>query len=57
MQNINPDVEFESYNMNVTTVDNFEIMKDRFKQGVYVYVCVCVVYCVCVCVRDLRACI
>jgi molybdopterin/thiamine biosynthesis adenylyltransferase len=33
MQNINPDVEFESYNMNVTTVENFEIMKGRFASG------------------------
>jgi ubiquitin-like modifier-activating enzyme 5 len=33
MANINPDVEFEVYNMNVTTVENFEIMKDRFAKG------------------------
>lgn len=33
MQNINPDVEFEAYNMNVTTLENFEIMKERFASG------------------------
>lgn len=33
MANINPDVEFEAYNMNVTTIENFEIMKDRFAKG------------------------
>jgi ubiquitin-like modifier-activating enzyme 5 len=33
LTNINPDVEFESYNMNITTVDNFEQMVDRIKRG------------------------
>jgi ubiquitin-like modifier-activating enzyme 5 len=33
LANINPDVTFEAYNMNVTTVDNFEQMKDRIAHG------------------------
>eukprot|EP01052_Picozoa_sp_SAG31_P068852 SAG31_NODE_27659_length_421_cov_0.996904_1_plen_133_part_10 len=33
LKNINPDVEFESYNMNITTVSNFEQMVDRISHG------------------------
>jgi ubiquitin-like modifier-activating enzyme 5 len=33
MQNINPDVAFEAYNMNVTTMENFEQMKERIAHG------------------------
>ena len=33
MSNINPDVVFEAHNMNVTTVDNFEQMKERMQHG------------------------
>ena len=33
LKNINPDVEFESYNMNITTVANFEQMVDRISHG------------------------
>lgn len=33
LRNINPDVEFESHNYNITTMDNFQHMMDRFKNG------------------------
>uniref|UniRef100_F1L0W4 Ubiquitin-like modifier-activating enzyme 5 n=1 Tax=Ascaris suum TaxID=6253 RepID=F1L0W4_ASCSU len=30
---INPDVEFETYNMNITTVDNYKVFVDRIQHG------------------------
>merc|ERR1712002_23753 len=33
LRGINPDVEFESHNYNITTMDNFLHMMDRFKNG------------------------
>lgn len=30
-RDINPDVEFEVYNYNITTVDNFDHFMDRIK--------------------------
>lgn len=33
LKDINPDVEFEVYNYNITTVDNFDHFMDRIKKG------------------------
>ncbi|CAL1532041.1 unnamed protein product [Lymnaea stagnalis] len=33
LREINPDVEFEVYNYNITTVDNFDHFMDRIRQG------------------------
>ncbi|KAK6642680.1 Ubiquitin-like modifier-activating enzyme 5 [Polyplax serrata] len=33
LRNINPDVEVETYNFNITTVDNFGIFLDRIQNG------------------------
>ena len=33
LREINPDVEFEVYNYNITTVDNFQHFMDRIRQG------------------------
>ncbi|GAM21570.1 hypothetical protein SAMD00019534_047450, partial [Acytostelium subglobosum LB1] len=33
LQSINPDVEFETYNYNITTLDNFNHFQQRIKEG------------------------
>ncbi|KYR02942.1 UBA/THIF-type NAD/FAD binding fold-containing protein [Tieghemostelium lacteum] len=33
LQSINPDVQFETYNYNITTIDNFEHFKERIQHG------------------------
>ena len=33
LENINPDVEFETHNYNITTVDNFDHFMDRIRHG------------------------
>ena len=33
LHSINPDVEFETHNFNITTIDNFQTFVDRIKSG------------------------
>lgn len=33
LEKINPDVEFECHNMNISPLDNFEIFKERMEKG------------------------
>jgi ubiquitin-like modifier-activating enzyme 5 len=60
---INPDVQFECYNYNITTVDNYAHFKNRISCGCKCFssfsllniclvlcLCVCVSVCLCVCV-------
>lgn len=33
LQDINPDVEIETFNMNITTIDNYDQFKERISHG------------------------